>query len=738
MKQHLAHIKGDVGPCKKVPADVKFTMQGLLKEQERKSKRKTSELEDNINILDEDEEDDETQRKNQARKGKKPATSTMHPFFTKGTNDSTQPSIRKAMQTKERLHDADLALAMWFYDSCIPMNACNSPYFQIAIDKIATIGYGYQAPNYHALRVNLLKDAKTHVSCLIDSFRSNWIESGCTIMSDGWRDIRQRHLINFLVYCEKGISFIKSVDASNIENNSSNLCNLFAEIVEMVGPKNVVQIITDNVANYKHAGELLCDRYPSMTWSPCAAHCLNLVMKDVSELENVKSLITLASRVTVFIYNHKWPLNWLRQRPGWTEIIRPGSTRFGTSFIALKSLVDHKDDLQAMVVSNEFKKMLKMRNAIECKSIVLKEEFWNNCLITVKVMTPLLRLLRLCDMDEKPSMGYVYDGIASIHRAAYWLNPAFQYDPNSFCKDANVVRGVLDMAEKNFSGIDVLDITKALGKFRDAHDHFGRPSAVASRNATQPAEWWRLFGGEYPMLQTLAVRLLSQTASSSGCERNWSVFERIHTKRRNRLEHQRLNDLVFVHYNLRLQNRHLSSKRSYDPIDYECIENADFWVVEEEAQGELNINEIEDMLNETQPTTQTQGMVMFVDFSLIYQKSFTGFGAVVYDPCPEFFEYLMTTDGTLWELMMFIPNPELAGFVVVGEPDVSYLLEREVRTGASVANEEILGFTKLFIDERILDNISRDNAVVFYALYYCLLSIEPTLQISSITYTDRL
>ena len=40
-------------------------------------------------------------------------------------------------------------------------------------------------------------------------YRSQWIDTGGMIMSDGWRDIRERHLINFLVYCPKGISFIK-------------------------------------------------------------------------------------------------------------------------------------------------------------------------------------------------------------------------------------------------------------------------------------------------------------------------------------------------------------------------------------------------------------------------------------------------------------------------------------------------------------------------------------------------
>ncbi|CAN1750130.1 hypothetical protein LINPERHAP1_LOCUS3945 [Linum perenne] len=61
-----------------------------------------------------------------------------------------------------------------------------------------------------------------------------------------------------------------------------------------------------------------------------------------------------------------------------------------------------------------------------------------------------------------------------------------------------------------------------------------------------------------PLLQNIAIKLLSQTASSSGCERNWSVFERIHTKRRNRLEHTRLSDLVFVHYNMRLQHMYIT------------------------------------------------------------------------------------------------------------------------------------------------------------------------------------
>ena len=95
------------------------------------------------------------------------------------------------------------------------------------------------------------------------------------------------------------------------------------------------------------------------------------------------------------------------------------------------------------------------------------------------------------------------------------------------------------------------------------------------------AQWWEAFSGQCPELQRFAIRILSQTCSASGCERNWAVFERIHTKKRNRLDQKRLNDLVFVQYNLRLRRNHLLNKRpDSDPIVLEDIDPTSDWVVE--------------------------------------------------------------------------------------------------------------------------------------------------------------
>ncbi|KAL0399908.1 UNVERIFIED_CONTAM: hypothetical protein Sradi_2334100 [Sesamum radiatum] len=267
---------------------------------------------------------------------------------------------------------------------------------------------------------------------------------------------------------------------------------------------------------------------------------------------------------------------------------------------------------KVLVTCKEFvdSRLARERKTKEVIAIVLNNKFWNDCLIIVKVMEPLMHLLKIVDGDKKLSIGYVYEGIyrarkgiknlfknkkrlykpyttiiksrwdrqlrEDIHAAAYWFNPVFQYEQASFCQKPEVMNGVLKVITTKEIGSKskLLHETRL---FRDRLESFGQELAFETSKNTQPDEWWKLFGASAPNLQQLAIRILGQTCSSSGCERNWSVFERIHTKKRNKLEHQRLNDLVYVHYNLKLKDRWFMKAESYDPIDYEniadCIED---------------------------------------------------------------------------------------------------------------------------------------------------------------------
>ncbi|GAV78883.1 LOW QUALITY PROTEIN: DUF659 domain-containing protein, partial [Cephalotus follicularis] len=217
-------------------------------------------------------------------------------------------------------------------------------------------------------------------------------------------------LINFLVYCPARLTFIKFVDASNAVKDAPTLVNLFFEVVEWVGPSNVVHMVTDNASNYTAAERLLHERYDNIYWSPCAAHCLNLLLKDISSMPHMDYLL---SRVTIFVYNHITLLSWLRNRSGWMETVRPAMTRFATSFITLKSIYDHKLDLQTLETSKHYTnhKLSRTSKGKSFSSTILDNKFWDDCLIAITVAAPIIRLLRIVDYDKKPSLGYVYEGM---------------------------------------------------------------------------------------------------------------------------------------------------------------------------------------------------------------------------------------------------------------------------------------------------------------------------------------
>ena len=61
-------------------------------------------------------------------------------------------------------------------------------------------------------------------------------------------------------------------------------------------------------------------------------------------------------------------------------------------------------------------------------------------------------------------------------------------------------------------------------------------------------------------LRNLSIKVLSQTASSSACERNWITFALIHTKQRNRLAYPRLQEFVFCYYNMKLKIRDMQAE----------------------------------------------------------------------------------------------------------------------------------------------------------------------------------
>nr|KYP46571.1 hypothetical protein KK1_031801 [Cajanus cajan] len=105
---------------------------------------------------------------------------------------------------------------------------------------------------------------------------------------------------------------------------------------------------------------------------------------------------------------------------------------------------------------------------------------------------------------------------------------------------------------------------------------FSLDDAKECRKVMFPVEWWEMFRDHCSELKRFVIRFLSLTCSSSRSEYNWSSFE--HTKRRNCFHQTKMNDLVYVMYNLKLKIKVI---RKFVTLPFDDIQSDDEWITEE-------------------------------------------------------------------------------------------------------------------------------------------------------------
>uniref|UniRef100_A0A6N2M5V3 DUF659 domain-containing protein n=1 Tax=Salix viminalis TaxID=40686 RepID=A0A6N2M5V3_SALVM len=408
-------------------------------------------------------------------------------------------------------------------------------------------------------------------------------------MADGWTNRRNAPIVNFLAYSPRGTVFLKSVDTSGLRKDKETLLEMFDEVVKEVGQENIVQFVSDNEASFKAAGKALQQRYGTFFWSPCAAHCIDLMLENICDpryFPMIDETIKKARNITKFIYNHAWVLALMRKEfTNGHDLCRPGITRFATHFLSLQCLLKFKKELRQMFTCTKWVESShgKSRVGKEIAAIVLQDkDFWPRCAHIVNVSEPLVRVLRLADSEEKPSMGYLYEAMDKAKEAIKirLKNRMSQYGPYIRVIDARwdkQLHSPLHAAGCFLNpGIFLGLLFQNKGRSIREQLVFGN-LAIRQREKLNPA-----IRHDTPELQKFAIRVLSQCCSATGCERNWSVFEFIHSKKRNRLEHKRLNDLVFVRYNLKIQQRNMSRTRdALDPISLDNIDLLNEWICEE-------------------------------------------------------------------------------------------------------------------------------------------------------------
>lgn len=93
-----------------------------------------------------------------------------------------------------------------------------------------------------------------------------------------------------------------------------------------------------------------------MFWTPCATHCIDLILEDFEKKLEVHQ-ITIANgrRITSYIYSRIVFISMLRHFTKGKDLIRPTTTRFATAYLTLGCLSDCKIQLMTMFTSIQWR-----------------------------------------------------------------------------------------------------------------------------------------------------------------------------------------------------------------------------------------------------------------------------------------------------------------------------------------------------------------------------------------------
>ncbi|KAI8567563.1 hypothetical protein RHMOL_Rhmol02G0131600 [Rhododendron molle] len=537
---------------------------------------------------------------------------------TSGSRSETISPVEKAFDRgkRDQLH---AEIARMLYSGGVPFNLARNPYYVSSYQFAANNPlFGYLPPGYNLLRTTLLQQEKTNVERLVLPIKGTWREKGVSIVSDGCSDSQRRLLINFMVVTEGGPMFVKAVDCSGDTKNKYFICKLLKEVIEEVGPENVVQVITDNAKNCAGAGLLIEGLYLNISWTPCVVHILNLALQNICAAKNVEnnqvtydecSWITIVaddvSFIKNYIMNHSMRLAIFNDFVP-LKLLSVASTRFAFVMVMLKRFKLLKTSLQTMVISPRWNSYREddMGKAKFVKEKVLDDVWWDSIDYILSFTSPMYDMLRICDTD-KPCLHLVYDmwdtmiekvkvaiyrhegkrhedsstfyevvhailvdrwnkNNIPFHCLAYSLNPRYYSDewlhegPSRVPphKDVEVARERMKCMKRYFpNSADRSKANMEFANFSSKAGEFGDSDSIHDRYAMDPKSWWVTYGANAPLLQSVALKLLVQPSSSSCSERNWSTYSFVHSAKRNKMTPKRAEDLVYIHSNLCLLSR---------------------------------------------------------------------------------------------------------------------------------------------------------------------------------------
>ena len=134
------------------------------------------------------------------------------------------------------------------------------------------------------------------------------------------------------------------------------------QIIQEIGPDKLCAVVTDNCRVMQAVWDKIEDKYPQIFANGCAAHVLNLLIKDIFETRDYMDVLDKAKFLSKFIRNHMVILDKFRRiqeankHSGVLNCIKalelPVETRWYSSHGCIRSVLLNRPAIQTTFVDN--------------------------------------------------------------------------------------------------------------------------------------------------------------------------------------------------------------------------------------------------------------------------------------------------------------------------------------------------------------------------------------------------
>ncbi|CAH1415360.1 unnamed protein product [Lactuca virosa] len=214
-----------------------------------------------------------------------------------------------------------------------------------------------------------------------------------------------------------------------------------------------------------------------------------------------------------------------------------------------------------MFTSDEWESC-RLSNTVKGKAAydtVVNATFWTGVALCLKVFAPLVKVLRMVDADRKPSMGFVYGEIQNVKQEII----------NALGNNKKAYEPIMDIISKKMKGrLDTpLHLTAYL---LNPYYLYKNPEIQNDIDVTNAIVDFvdTIYPGDHSLQNHIVM----------------STFEGVHTKKRNRLETSKLNNLVFVQFNANLMENNKKMKtKDIEVLLAKYASEAQEWIVENDV-----------------------------------------------------------------------------------------------------------------------------------------------------------